>query len=381
MAVSGGADSLALAMLASAWAAARGGLAIGLIVDHGLRAESAREAEETAHRLAAIGMAAVVLTVTGLVPGPGVAARARAARHAALEGACAARGILHLLFGHHARDQAETLMIRAAAGSGGSGLAGMAALSETALVRRLRPLLDIPPGRLRATLRAAGSGWVEDPSNQDMTQHRARVRLALDDPEGDGWRTRAACAAALHHGVARRAAEAGIAAVLAEQVAVYPEGYALLRPGPVPAPALASLLGMLSGAAYPPSARAVAAMAAAPRPGTLAGVQLLPAGRLGPGLLLVREAAAMAPDCAAINGLLWDGRYRLTTVPPAGAVMGGWGAQARGDRRGLPAAVARSLPVLRLAGEVIACGPGAAFAYAPRRWMTDACFFPFAPDV
>ena len=158
-------------------------------------------------------------------------------------------------------------------------------------------------------------------------------------------------------------------------------GYAVLRPGPLPAPALAALLGMLSGAEFPPSARAVADMAAAPRSGTLAGVQFLPAGRLGPGLLLVREAAAMAADCPAVHGLMWDGRYRVCVVPPDGAMVGAWGNEARGDRRGLPFAVARTLPVLRQDGEVIAQGPGEAFAHAPMRWMTDACFFPFAPDV
>jgi len=354
---------------------------LGLIVDHGLRPESAREAAETAERLQKIGVASVVIPLDGLVRGLGLAARARAARHAALEPACATRGILHLLFGQHARDQAETLMIRTASGSGAFGLAGMAALKETAQVRRLRPLLDMPPGRLRATLRAAGLAWVEDPSNHDLTQHRARVRLTLDDPDGCGQRTRILCVTADRHGVARQAEEAAIAAVLAESVALHPEGYAVLRPGPLPAPALAALLGMLSGAEFPPSARAVADMAAAPRSGTLAGVQFLPAGRLGPGLLLVREAAAMAADCSAVHGLLWDGRYRVCVPPPDGAMVGAWGNEARGDRRGLPFAVARTLPVLRQDGAVIARGPGEAFVHAPRRWMTDACFFPFAPDV
>ena len=82
-------------------------------------------------------------------------------RHAALEQACADAGILHLLFGHHAGDQAETVAMRLLDRSGPAGLAGMAALAETASVRRLRPLLAIPPGRLRASLRAAGVEWVE----------------------------------------------------------------------------------------------------------------------------------------------------------------------------------------------------------------------------
>ncbi len=102
VAVSGGADSTALALLADAWARARGGAVLALIVDHGLRAESAAEAALTMARLAARGIAARVLTLRGLERGPALAARARAARYAALEAACRAAGVVHLLLGHHA---------------------------------------------------------------------------------------------------------------------------------------------------------------------------------------------------------------------------------------------------------------------------------------
>ncbi len=380
VAVSGGADSLAAAWLTRDWALALGGRAVGLIVDHGLRPESGAEAAWTASVLASIGIAPVVLTLAGLSRGPGLAARARDARHAAMEQACFDRGILHLVFGHHASDQAETLLLRGAAGSGERGLAGMAALVETARICRLRPLLGIPPGRLRATLRAAGLGWLEDPSNKDVRAARVRARLRLNDPDGNGVETRATCDRAARLGARRQSRDAAIIDELAQRVRLHPEGYALLSPGRISPDAMAALLGTISGAIWPPSARAAAALAADPCPATLAGVRLLRAGRLGPGLLLVREPAATARDQPAICGALWDGRFQLTADMPDGATVGAWGQEARGDRRGLPHTVLQGLPVVRHGGKVIAHGPGTVFAHRPRLWMTGGCFFPFAAD-
>jgi tRNA(Ile)-lysidine synthase len=158
VAVSGGADSMALALLTRDFVAARGLAMLALIVDHGLRAESAAEAALAARRLAAIGIDARLLRVEGLSAGPGLAERARTARYDILARACGAAGIVHLLLGHHARDQAETVMMRAAAGSGPAGLAGMAAWRAGGDFSLLRPLLGVPPGRLRARIRRTPTG-------------------------------------------------------------------------------------------------------------------------------------------------------------------------------------------------------------------------------
>src|SRR5580658_11235524 len=80
VAVSGGADSMALALLAREWASARNGDVLALTVDHGLRAESSGEADITLHRLIALGIKGRKLTVAGLARGPGLAERAREAR-------------------------------------------------------------------------------------------------------------------------------------------------------------------------------------------------------------------------------------------------------------------------------------------------------------
>jgi tRNA(Ile)-lysidine synthase len=176
IAVSGGRDSLTLALLARTWAAGRGGSVIALIVDHGLRAESAGEAATTLEALRQQGIDGVILRWSGAKPSSAVQEAARAARYRLLREECRRRGILHLLLAHHADDQAETVTMRAARGSGPDGLAGMAALVEQADVRLLRPLLGVPRERLTATLLERGVSWLEDPSNADLRFERARLR-------------------------------------------------------------------------------------------------------------------------------------------------------------------------------------------------------------
>jgi len=359
-AVSGGADSLALALLARDWAAAHGGTVLALVVDHGLRAGSAAEAVLTVARLAAHGIAARLIPINGLARGPGLAARARAARYAALEGVCAAAGILHLLLGHHAGDQAETLRMRADAGSGPRGMAGMAALVEGAAVRRLRPLLAMPPGRLRALLRHCGLDWVEDPSNRDPATLRARLRAELDDPDGEGLVVTALVDAAARHGRDRAAREHGVAQELAAKVRLHPAGWAVLAGGAVSPEALSALLCTVAGRPYPVARAAVAALAAQPRAATLAGAQLLPAGRAGAAgdWLVVREEAAMQAPVAALPGAVWDGRFRLSpaALPEMGMALGALAddaARLRRVRPDWPSAVLRTVPALRYDGDVV----------------------------
>jgi tRNA(Ile)-lysidine synthase len=176
VAVSGGRDSLALALLAQGWATDRGGRAVGLIVDHGLRAESAAEATVTLAVLGRHGIEGAILAWSGVKPQAGVQQAARSARYRLLRDECRRRGIVHLLLAHHADDQAETVAMRAARRSGPDGLAGMAASVEQPEVRLLRPLLGVPRARLTATLRARSVQWLDDPSNSDPRFERARMR-------------------------------------------------------------------------------------------------------------------------------------------------------------------------------------------------------------
>jgi tRNA(Ile)-lysidine synthase len=357
-AVSGGADSLALALLADAWARAYGGTLVALTVDHGLREASGREAAATVARLGGRGIAAQLLRLEGLAHGTAMAARARDARFAALTQACASAGILHLLLGHHAADQAETVLMRALGGSGPAGMAGMLPLVETASIRILRPLLAIAPARLRATLVAAGIAWIEDPSNADRHALRPRLRMLRLDRDGAGAATGALVAAAAASARERGERDCEIASALAARVVLRPEGFALLPSSGLTPRALAAVIQVIAGARFPPPTRSVFSLAHAPKPATLAGTRLLAAGRLGDGWLLTREPAAMALPVPAVAGAVWDARFRLVRhgTLPAGAMLGAVGADASRLRHAsvLPSAVLRTLPAIRQGTKLLA---------------------------
>ena len=388
LAVSGGADSLCLALLALTWIRNQGGAAAAFIVDHGLRPESRAEAEATLGRLASFGLPARILTLSGLAPGPRISERARTARYAALEAACHEAGILDLALGHHAADQAETLLMRHLRGSGPDGLAGMAPLVETPGLRLLRPLLGLAPGRLRATLAAAGLPWAEDPTNQDPHYTRARLRRLRADAAGSGPATRALVAASALHARDRAEREAATSDWLALHVVIRPEGFALLPDRAWPPAALGALLRLIAGGAYPPDPATVAAVASTPRTAigrglSLHGVLLRPAGRLGSGFLLCREAAAMAPPVPACVGALWDGRFRRPADMPdlPGEWVGALGTvpKALRARSDLPALVLRTLPAFRdTQGRLIAI-PALAWPDADRSAARRLFFAPASP--
>jgi tRNA(Ile)-lysidine synthase len=171
-ACSGGADSLALAA-ALAFVAPRQGLrAGGVTVDHRLQPGSARQAARVAGQLTGLGLAPVdVVPVTVSGPG-GPEAAARAARYRALDDRCRAAGAAAVLLGHTRDDQAETVLLGLARGSGSRSLAGMAERAG----RYRRPFLAISRDATRAACAALGLEAWEDPHNADSSYARARVR-------------------------------------------------------------------------------------------------------------------------------------------------------------------------------------------------------------
>lgn len=341
VAVSGGADSMALALLARRW-----GQPQTFIVDHGLRPDSGAEAALTAARLDGLGIPARTLTLTGLPHGPALAARAREARYRALAAACRDAGLVDLLLGHHARDQAETVLMRSEAGSGPAGLAGMASVAHASDVRLLRPLAPVAPARLRATLRAAGVDWVEDPSNSDPATLRARLRQQPGlDGEG-AWDAYAA---------ERARSERAVAETLAITASMLPAGFAMVAPGPMSPDWVSALIWAISGRDYPPPRKSVAAWAARPGPATLHGVQLSWRER-DAAWLFCREPAACALAVPAIAGARWDGRFVLRDDAAPGSTLGALGADAAGLRHwsDLPAVVLRGLPAIRSGGALAA---------------------------
>lgn len=182
LAVSGGADSLALLHLAAHWSrrAAVPARLIVLTVDHGLRPGSADEARFVYRTAADYRLACQILVWTGAKPATGIEEAARDARYALLAEACAAAGATCLLTAHHRDDQAETLLMRLARGSGVRGLAAMRPATDLRPgLALLRPLLGEPKARLLATARAAGLHACEDESNRDPRFLRTRLRALM----------------------------------------------------------------------------------------------------------------------------------------------------------------------------------------------------------
>lgn len=181
LAVSGGPDSTALLWLAANWRAKlkRGPRLLAVTVDHGLRAASAREARDVKKLAASLRIDHRTLKWTGVKPKAGLPAAARDARYGLLARAAKAAKATHIVTAHTSDDQAETLLMRLARGSGVAGLAAMARQSNRGDFVLARPLLDVPKARLVATLETAGVGFVTDPTNHDLAFTRPRLRALM----------------------------------------------------------------------------------------------------------------------------------------------------------------------------------------------------------
>lgn len=265
VAVSGGADSMSLAWLLSHW-----GRPEAVLVDHGLRAESGAEVTQAAERLAGFGVPSTVLRLQDCPPS---AAGARTARYDALIAHCRMNGLADVCLGHHARDQAETVLMRGARGSGRAGMAGMSAASLRGCVRLLRPLLAIQPADLRFILRAASIGWCEDPGNDDPLTIRGRWRQAF---RHDPTLAPEALAAQAEAARDRRNGEYAIAGELAGGVSLSTAGVATITME-LSAPALSAVIWAVSGRPYPPGSAQVG-RALPMRAQTLHGCQIRRAG-------------------------------------------------------------------------------------------------------
>lgn len=181
LAVSGGADSLALMLLAQRWAASldTAPRLVVYSVDHGLRPEAAAEVAMVLQAAATLGLPARGLAWKGAKPETGLQVAARIARYRLMGAAMAEDGATVLLTAHHLQDQAETVLMRMAHGSGIEGLKGMTDMAEIEGVRVHRPLLAVDPVALRLLVDAAGLTPAEDPSNADPHYERVRWRQAM----------------------------------------------------------------------------------------------------------------------------------------------------------------------------------------------------------
>lgn len=348
VAVSGGCDSLALALLAHDWAGALGGEAIALTVDHRLRRESAEEAKRVGTWLAKPGVPHHILPWAGPKPRSGIQAAAREARFERLFDWCRDHGVLHLLLAHHLEDQAETFLLRLSRGSGVDGLAAMAPLVEVPCLRLLRPFLMVRKARLAATLKARGQVWIEDPSNRDSAHARVRLRAAMPVLAREGLDVARLSSTAERMARARAALEDATAGLLARAACVFEEGYARFdaswlvgAPEEVSLRALSRILMCVGGKTYPPRFdRLQRLFHDLQKDGlvtarTLHGCRLVPQAANGARerrgqVLVCREAAAAAQRIPLSPGsrVVWDNRFVVECAEVR------WQAKPLAERRG-----------------------------------------------
>ena len=265
VAVSGGGDSMALLRLAADWASQRRRAVLALTVDHRLRPEAAEEARFVAGTARQLGIPHQTLTWQAPVAGQ---EKARRARHDLLAQAAAGAGSGLILTAHTEDDQAETFLIRARAGSGWYGLAGIQpvslspALGQGMPVLLARPLLATSRAALRQMLETLGQTWIEDPSNENPAFERVRVRRRLAGAPGMKARI-LSCQRKLQ--LLRKLQDRSLARWLDAHVTAAPGG-ALVADAPLPAGdqgqrALSVLIALAACRSTPLRAEAVARLA------------------------------------------------------------------------------------------------------------------------
>lgn len=373
IAVSGGADSLALTLLANRWAKERGGRIVGLTVDHGLRPASTDEARQTGDWLRAHGIEHDILTWTGEKPRSGLQHHARDARYALLTDWCRRHRCLHLLTAHHREDQAETVAIRKDRQSGEAGLAAMAAIRDLPGLRVLRPLLGIEKAALEASLRTVSQDWIDDPSNGSPAFTRSRLRQT-------GLDVRALSEEAEHYGKLRAAADRQTASLLVRHVRIDSAGFLRLEhegfeqlPEAEALGLLARLLITIGGRPYPPRKDALRRLfqtmrgeklngASKPSSGTLACCRIL---AYRDAWLICRERFTSPPlDLVPGQTHRWENHFTITLNAPNGGLsleaLGQRSRQAertlisKGKARTFPGAIKTRLPAIGRDGHVVA---------------------------
>ena len=176
--LSGGADSVALAMMLLPEIREGRIRAAAVHVNHGLRGEESDEDERFTRELCdELGIR--YLAFRAELSGRRDEAASRKARYSCFRQAMKETGADALMLAHHADDQAETFMMRLLRGAGAEGLQCMAEEMETDGIRILRPMLKLGRDEIREALRKDGIRWREDSSNRDKAYLRNRIRLEL----------------------------------------------------------------------------------------------------------------------------------------------------------------------------------------------------------
>lgn len=371
IAFSGGGDSTALLHALKDNPKAK----LALIVDHGLRAESAKEAETAAGFAQRLGYETHILTWRHTSPTTGLQEKARSARYGLMGDVCRARGIQYLVTGHTEDDQAETLLMRYDRQTDWRGAAGMRQATygpvwpQLAALNVLRPLLSVTRQALRDYNQSHALSWVDDPSNDNADFARIRARQALT--RNTVLRTTLLNAAKDLH-IGRQAENRRVDAWLRQYAGLHPMGFVTTTATPS-VEGLFRLIRAVSGQGGDLDRAKLRRLVKDVRQtdfkaATLGGAHI---ERHPQGLLFCRDNVAvkgrnnqarLGPQ-KFVNGLLvWDGRFLLRapvgfTVRPAYEQLQTLQADFGPTLKSLPPRVRATLPVIYdSTGQVVAAG-------------------------
>ncbi|MBV1901722.1 MAG: tRNA lysidine(34) synthetase TilS, partial [Kordiimonadaceae bacterium] len=317
VAVSGGADSLCLLLLTAA-----SFNVTALTVDHGLRDGSAAEAKWVAEVCERSGIPHVTLLWQGEKPTANIQAQAREARYELMRNWCVHNGVHHLATAHHREDQAETVLLRLARGSGVYGLAGMAPTRDMGKgVLLVRPLLDVAKQNLLDSLTGMSQKWIEDPSNRSEAYDRIRIRNFLANPPVEGLTAKRIAATAARLRRSRDALEHYEQRWLETAAQSYEQGYVTLKlsaltsePEEIILRGIATICRYVSGGTYVPRMEKLLRLRTILgqegfKGHTLYGVKFSPMADNC--VLASREIAAIEGPVSVEDHFIWDKRFAI----------------------------------------------------------------------
>lgn len=390
---------MALALLLQEWAQANNCKIIALTVDHGLRAGSSDEAAVVQKTLAARGIPHEILKWQGDKPATHIQEEARAARYRLLFDACRRHGISTLAVAHNLEDQIETFWMRLAHGSGLDGLGAMAPVRVENGLTIIRPLLDMTRDSLRAYCKAQGVEWVEDPSNANEKFLRVKLRQFESLLAGEGLTPHRLSQVLQKLGDARDALHFVAASYFRSMATVHPEGYLSLKtaewkklPDDLQRRLLARCLAPFHRGDYVTGFDAVEGLRLALLEKEFSGRTLAACEIFSSGdeTFFCREYAAVEKPAPLAEGLIWDGRFRVSGYPSGAATIGALGdeglAQLRKDFAGdsallkrmesLPFKIKRSLPAVRKDDNILSLPSLSWVSPAEKAYAAGSAIFP-----